>query len=486
MALSCEDAQIPDETPQVRLLLSGAAVQTSGRLLTLALQLVCLVFATRLLGHAGFGDLAAGVAAAGIAEAVGEFGLTSTLILRFGEGHHPRLVVRSGVFASFATVAFGLLLVTPIAFTVLSSEQRLAYAALLPGSILSLLAVSCLAYWQYELSFARVVRSNVIAQAIGTVVLFGALVVGHHWSETAKLAAIGGSQALAAALVLALLWPRHLPAIGKNQSTEQGKAVVAILFGAFPLGIAGAISLLHVRADQLVLAGMHFRNGLANYAVAYRALEAIVSGIGTVSVVAFSLMSRSSAEQRAGRARTTTVLLIGAGTLGSMGFALAAPIIVPILGGTSYTGAVRSCRLLAPVVVMSVSNVMAGRVLIAAHRAQLLVGIAFSGLALNVLLNLLLIPHLGTAGAATATVTTEGLGALAVAWVAEHKERGSQPLTMLFGAIFGVTSALLLWSWAGASGRIVGLVLGAVTAAIVTLVTLRLIISEVAGPATSS
>jgi len=98
-------------------------------------------------------------------------------------------------------------------------------------------------------------------------------------------------------------------------------------------------------------------------------------------------------------------------------------------------------------VIMSVSNVMAGRVLIASRRASLLIGIAFSGLALNVMLNLLLIPHLGTAGAATATVTTEGVGALAVAWVAERKEAGSQPLALLVGAMFGVTSALLLWSW---------------------------------------
>src|ERR1039458_6732998 len=132
MALSCGDTRSPDETPQVRMLLSGAAVQTTGKLITLVLQLVCLVFVTRLLGHGGFGDLAAGLAAAGIVEAVGEFGLTSTLVLRFGEGHHPRLVVRSGVWASFATIVFGLVLVFPIAFTVLSVNERLAFLVLLP------------------------------------------------------------------------------------------------------------------------------------------------------------------------------------------------------------------------------------------------------------------------------------------------------------------------------------------------------------------
>ena len=480
--MSCGDTRSPDETPHVRLLLSGAAVQTTGKLITLVLQVVCLVFVTRLLGHGGFGDLAAGLAAAGIVEAVGEFGLTSTLVLRFGEGHHPRLVVRSGVWASFATIVFGLVLVFPIAFTVLSVNERLAFLVLLPSSILTLLAVSCLAYWQYELSFIRLVRANVVAQMIGTIFLFVAFLVGRHWPEPAKLAAVGGSQALAAALVLVLLWPRHLPMIDEADDGEQSRAVIAILLGAFPLGIAGAISLLHVRADQLVLAGMHYRNGLANYAIAYRALEAIVGGISTVSVVAFSLMSRAPAEQRAGRARVATALLVGAGTLGSVAFALAAPVIVPILGGAGYSGAVRSCRLLAPVVVMSVSNVMAGRVLIALHRASLLIGIAFSGLALNVMLNLLLIPHLGTVGAATATVTTEGLGALALAWVAERKEPGSQPLALLVGAILGVTGALLVWSWAGSSGRVVGLVLGGLTVAAVTVATLRLTAHDVREP----
>ena len=189
MALSCGDTRSPDETPHVRLLLSGAAVQTTGKLITLVLQVVCLVFVTRLLGHGGFGDLAAGLAAAGIVEAVGEFGLTSTLVLRFGEGHHPRLVVRSGVWASFATIVFGLVLVFPIAFTVLSVNERLAFLVLLPSSILTLLAVSCLAYWQYELSFIRLVRANVIAQMIGTIFLFVAFLVGRHWPEPAKLTA---------------------------------------------------------------------------------------------------------------------------------------------------------------------------------------------------------------------------------------------------------------------------------------------------------
>jgi O-antigen/teichoic acid export membrane protein len=98
------------------------------------------------------------------------------------------------------------------------------------------------------------------------------------------------------------------------------------------------------------------------------------------------------------------------------------------------------------------------------------------------MLNLLLIPHLGTAGAATATVTTEGVGALAVAWVAERKEAGSQPLALLVGAMFGVTSALLLWSWAGPNGRLVGLALGALTVAAVMVVTLRLIVHDALGP----
>ncbi len=486
MALSCGDTRSPDEAPQVKLLLSGAAVQTTGKLITLALQLVSLVIVTRLLGHGGFGDLAAGLAAAGIVEAVGEFGLTSTLVLRLGEGHHPRLVVRSGVLASLAASVLGLVLMVPIAFAILSSTERFAFLVLLPSSVLTLLSVSCLAYWQYELSFVRLVKSNAVAQLIGTLVLFVVLLGGRHWPESAKLLAVGGSQALASALVLLLLWPRHLPVIGEAESREQGRTVVAILMGALPLGVAGAISLLHVRADQLVLAGMHYRDGLANYAVAYRALEAIVSGMATVSVVAFSLMSRSAIEERARRARTATALLAWAGTLGALAFALAAPVIVPILGGAGYSGAVRTCRLLAPVVVMSVGNMMAGRVLIAARRASLLIGIALLGLTLNVILNLLLIPHLGTAGAATATVSTEGLGALVVAWIAERKEPGSQPLTLLVGAIFGVTSSLLLWSWAGPSGRLAGLVLGAVTAVVVSVVALRLVTRDALGSTAAS
>lgn len=471
--MTTEGDRLAEASPPARLLFSGAAVQTTGKLIALLLQLLSLVIVTRYLGRGGFADLAAGLAAAGIVEAVGEFGLTATLVMRFGEGHHPRAVLRTGLLASTAASVIGLALIAPVAFAVLSGAERLAFFFLLPASVVTLLTVSCLAYWQYELSFGRLARANVAAGVLSTAILAAGDLAARSWGTTPKLLLVGGSQALGAVVILVYLWPRHLPRADADTSSSQRRSVLAILMGALPLGVAGSISLLHVRADQLVLAGMHYHAGLATYAVAYRALEAIVSGIATISIVAFSLMSRTSGEERANRARTATVLLVGTGTLGALAFALLAPVIVPILGGSSFAAAVRSCRLLAPVVVMSVSNVMAGRVMIAARRATVLIGVALAGLALNVVLNLVLIPHLGTAGAATATVTTEGLGALAVAALASRQQPGSQPLGLIAGAISGVTASLLLWSWAGPEGRAAGLVIGIVTAAVVAAVATR-------------
>lgn len=431
-----------------RALASGSAVQMASRAGGLLLQLGCFALITRLLGPLRFGDFAAGFAIVGVCEAVMEFGLTATLVLRFSESREPRSVLRSGLLATAGPGAVGLAIVVPVALLAFSASAQSAVWVLLPSSLVGLGSTALVAFWQQRLAFVRLLRANLLGQAIALLGLVCVLGVGHSWNETLQLLAIGGFFLLGALVTAGSLLP-GLPTRAEGAPPLRASAGEArgLLLMALPLGISSSLSLFHVRADQVILSALGYRRGLAEYAVAYQVLQGCVIAINAVSVVGFSLMAPSRDSRRVAYARQTVALLSILGLAGSLLMLVASPLAVAILAGPHFAGAVRICRLLAPVVVLSVANVTASNVLIVRKRAALLGAVSGCGLVANVLLNLVLIPHLGTAGAATATVCTEGLGSGLVVLLAQRELPGSQPVLLLAVAALGTTCSLLAAAW---------------------------------------
>lgn len=439
-------------------LISGSTVQIGGKAVAMTLQVISYAVMVRVLGANRFGDLAAGLAAASVLEVVAEFGLTSTLLFSFGRTTNHQHVLFSGIRAGLIAFLGGLILVVPVTMVVFDSGARLALLVLLPSSGLTLLSAACFAYWQYQLSFRRLVTANVAAQLVGTAVLVSLLTLAPHVSELRQFLVVGASQTIAALLTWLFLFPRRLQ--GGSEPTDARLTARALLASSLPLGLAGAISLLHVRADQLVLASFHYRSGLADYALAYRIIEGVVMVLATVSVVAFARMARTDRDEQAGHARRAAALITGLGAAGSITTALLAPVVVALIGGNSYHRAVRLTQLLAPVIVMSASNLMAGRVLIAVRRAKLMVVVAIIGLVINVALNFALIPRMGVTGSAIATLCTEGMGCLIIVLLARTSLANSQPVLYVATALLSTTALLAVAYSAGSGSRLLTAGLG--------------------------
>lgn len=419
----------------------------AGKVASLLLQLASFACLTRLLGASRFGDLAAGLAAVGMLAAIAEFGLTATLVVQLSRTHSPRELLRAGRLASAISGAVGLVVVALAVYLLFPPRSRLSFWVLLPSSAVELASIVLLAYWQYRLSFGRLARAAVSGQAAAAASLGVLLLAGRRWDETIQLLAVGSCLLLAALVTLALLRPPGLGPPERQSLADQLSGARAVLVGALPVGFAGSLSLVHMRADQVVLATLGYRRALASYAVAYQVVQGVVVGLGTVGVVGFTLMARGGEGERAGHSRRAVALLCVLGVLGAFGVVQLSPVAVEVLGGRHYTGAVRACRLLAPVVMLSVANTMAGRVLIVAGRARLLGAVAGSALALNVALCLVLVPRLGIAGAATATVASEALGVLLVVVFAERALATSQPILLLLWSILGTTASVLVADW---------------------------------------
>lgn len=426
-----------------RSLLSGSAAQMGGRAAAIVLQAAVVALLTRLLGQARFGDYSAGLATVGILAAVAEFGLTAMAVVRMGRGEAARSVVRSCALASLVTGLVGLAIALPVSYALFDGAKRLALFVLLPATAVELGGIGFVAYWQHRLAFARNALASAAGQAVGCALVAVVLLGGRRLGEASQLLAVGGAMLVASATAVALLVPRGALRLAAAPRPAAARDVRSLLLAALPLGLAGSLSLMHMRADQVILAALGYRTGLASYAIAYQVLQGVVVAIGSVGAVGFSFMASSAPGDRAHHARRAASMLCDLGVVASAAVVLLAPVAVGLLGGSSYGGAVHVSRLLAPVVVLSVGNTMAGRVLIVEGRARSLVAVASVALVVNVALCLVLIPRYGIDGAAVATVCSEALGAALVVGIAERAVPRSQPVAILVVAALGATAAAL-------------------------------------------
>ncbi|HIP96355.1 MAG TPA: hypothetical protein EYH32_03970, partial [Anaerolineae bacterium] len=105
----------------------------------------------------------------------------------------------------------------------------------------------------------------------------------------------------------------------------------------------------------------------------------------------------------------------------ALALAAAGSLLVPFLYGTAYSGAIRPMLILLPgAVVITVYKVVV-RDFISRDRQKVPILTAVLGLAVNVVLNLVLIPKLGTAGSALAATLSYSIttGVLVLAFIAE-------------------------------------------------------------------
>jgi O-antigen/teichoic acid export membrane protein len=447
-----------------RQLARGSALQMANRAATLLLQLGTLSLLTRFLGQLRFGDLAAGLAVVDVFEGVAEFGLSATIVLHLSEGRHPAKVLRTGLAASTAMGLAGLVLIIPITELLIAPTARAAVWVLLPSSLTVLATVGLGAYWQHRLSFGRLLAANVSSQVC---ILSGMAVLAlsvRHADERSQLLGVGLVFFVGALVAATVQLPRETRSLYTSIRISV-REVSDLLALALPVGVATSVSLLHVRADQVVLAVLDLRRGLANYALAYQVLQGTVIAANAVTNVGYALMARANGSERVTRSSQSAILLCSLGLLGSFGMALFSPLLIGLLGGHHYSGAIRACRLLAPVAVWSAANVTPGNVLIVERRARLLGWVAGGALLLNATLCLALVPVMGIAGAATATVATEALGTLAVVRLASARLPKSQPVGVILCAGGGATATLLVASWCGSTGIAAAVFLGLATLA---------------------
>jgi O-antigen/teichoic acid export membrane protein len=360
------------------------------------------------LGPSSFGQLATAIALHQVLIVIAVLGLDHSLSLHHAEDGplRARALVTVGALFSVLTTAVvfvtGPLWASAIGFDGLSSLVVAAVLWTAPGAI-ALMAMALLSTEDRLWSYAWVsALSTVGGQVVGIALLFG---VG----RTAATYAWGGvaSQVAAMLLGLALVRPRLRGAFDRELVRR------AVVLGV-PL-TAGALSLFLLNAgDRIIIQSQLGPVEVGRYQVAYTVGSVVLLllvSTGQAWMPRFAAVADAARRwELIGASRDQLMLLLVPALLG---LTLAAPVALRLVAPASFRPAgllvvVFLVALAAYPVADAVSTRMA---LLTLRRGRVLASSAAAAAALNVALNLVLVPTIGLVGSAAATVTAFALQA---------------------------------------------------------------------------
>jgi len=384
------------------LVLAGAGAASAG------LLLVLLVVSGRVLGDEAYGRFAFALALATILETLMDFGLKE-VVTRSVARHREsalRLVANTfGLKLALSGAALALLVVVAVALRP-EPEVRLACLVLGLSAVLRsyLLTVRHLlnGLERFGLDSLVLVTDRALLLALGLAALgldLGVLGLASAF-VVARLLAFGVAHTLAR---------REVGPIGLEFDTAGWRDLAR---SAAPFGAFIVVLNLYSYVDTIMLGVLRTDQETGFYSAAYRAYEGLVSLASILGTVVGPRLARDFVHDRPHHtwlARwSVTAAVVAAVPLGA-GLAWWAREAMVLLFGEAFAPSAPALRLLAAGFLFVFPLQVMHTVAISVNEERLLVRAAVAGCLANVALNAALIPRFGIAGAAAATVASEGL-----------------------------------------------------------------------------
>ncbi len=450
----------------------ASAWQVGARMASIGFQGAAFALIARLLGPQDLGAFAGALALASLFGAASEFGLQNTTVVELG--HRPDEAPATLAHAYVASTLLGLAglgLAAPVALLAFDDAAAVAFLALVPWSVLSRFSTPGVAWWQSHLEFRRIFLGEAIGRGSAVVGLAVLTAVRPDWSAQ-RVVVVSGLVLAAGALVQMVV---VVPGAAVRLGVRVGgilRGALALVWIAAPLGVVSAVSLIHVRSDQILLELLgHGGSELGNYAVAYRVVEGTAGVLGAVATVGFSVLSRTAVADRQAVSRANSAVVAAVGLAGGLTALAGAPLLVAVVGGRGFGDAVWPTRLLSVVVVVSVLNMVPSLTVVAQRQAGRLLPLGIGVVVANIALNLVLIPPFGATGSALATIATEVAGLALVTRLASQVLPGSQRPELTAVAVVAIGLAVAGFAAGPVALAVAGTgVASGILAAIATLV----------------
>lgn len=400
--------------------LQNAAFVLGGQLGARLLALLLYAVLARSLGTEYYGDIGVGTAFGVIAAVLLEPGLNA-LVIRDG-ARDPRLLVeRAG-----DSLSYKLLLLVPVWLLIGGLGLALGYrgstlqAIWLCGGtqllvILEDLCASTL-IGRERMDFEGALR--VTSKLLFTVAGLGALAL--HARFAVLLGAMLAAQALTAAVGLMLVWRSGL----RLSVRPHPERMLALLKMGWPLAVAGVLWQVTLRLDQVLASQLHVpRSDLGDYNAAVKLVEALILFPNALVTSFAPVLARAFTRGAAALSAELRLVLESA-------FLVTAPIVVggallstdvgTLVYGARFAGVgpLLAVQLFALLFIAVQFATFTALVAAGALRGQsVIVG---ANLAVNVAVNLVLVPRLGVLGASLAAVAGGLAAALASVWALQR------------------------------------------------------------------
>ncbi len=385
--------------------IAGFAGQAALRLLQLATSAVL----ARALGVAGFGDYGYLVAVLTFFQFLGDLGVEKIAVREIARDPARGAALAGAAIALRAALSLAAAAAAVVFFLAAAPSADLARLGVLCALALPLTLGSIYpAFYQAVLRVPAAVRITVVQGAIASVLLLAAALLpfiapglrGARLALAAAAFALAGPIALAASAWLARADLRPRLAVDRE-------AWGRLLRAAAPLAFNSICILVCLRADQVILREVRGAEALGRYGAALRLYDALTMVPAVLLLSGFPLMARAASEapERLARTAAWNYRVLSAFILPvALAVTIVAEPLLRGLFGAPYAPAAPALALLTWSLFFSFSAMVTFDAITAAGRQRLFVALSIFTTAVNLSLNLWLIPRMGVTGAAIAAL----------------------------------------------------------------------------------
>lgn len=395
-----------DLRPWLRMAAANASWHVADRVVRMAVGFFVTVWLARHLGPNGFGILSYALAVTALAAPLAGLGLVAVAVRDIVREppEAPRILGTALTLQAVAGVcAFAL---CAAVFGLLESSPAAATVGLVLAATLLVKAADAVKYWfeaQVQSRYTLWVENAVflLLSAVKVLLIAGnAPVVAFAWAILAE-----------AVLVAAGLLFVYVRRAGRLAGWRfDRRRASAMLAGGLPLMLSGLVMMVYLRVDQLMIARMLGPEAVGIYSAAMRVAEAFLFLPTVVMATLFPFITRARTEAPAVyRARLQAAFdgLVAVMVAIAVVLTLVAKPLTGLLFGPAFDAAAPALALLAWCGVFASLSVVSGAWYVLEGLQALALARNVVGMLVNVLLNLVLIPRYGIAGAAAATLVAQ-------------------------------------------------------------------------------
>jgi len=389
--------------PLLRRLLGNGVWRVGDSVFRMGAGVFVNAYVARYLSPPGFGLLNFAAAMATLFTAIAQFGMQNVLVRELIRRPEARAtIVGSALILRVVAGVASIALAVGATELLRPGDHRAAVIVLIVAAIALPRAWDVIDY-DYQ---ARIeARPVVIARNVSFVAfaLTRPLLVLVHAPLAAFAFALTGEGVLATILLLRR-WRTDGMTVG--MSAARWVELRDLVATSWPLVIAGLSMVVYMRIDQIMLAAMMGDAGVGLFSAAVKVSEALyflpMAAIATVAPVLTDLHRRSSAEYERQMLQVMRILVWTALAVAAI-FAIFSRLIILILYGPAYAPAAAVLSIHAWIGVLVSLDYCNNQWLINEGYLKFNMYQTLAGAAVNIALNLVLIPRLGIIGAALAS-----------------------------------------------------------------------------------